>query len=168
MRIRTGASAGGAANQFAQGGGAIRGIGETFSVNSVNGTGTLTVPIAVSQGRAGSTPELTLSYDSGEGNGPFGMGWGLSLPEITRRTDRGLPLYQDADESDIFILSGSEDLVPVLVQDAQGNWVRDVTTQNGYVVTSYRPRVEGLFARIGAGRVRAMVTPSGGRFPRTT
>ena len=131
-----------------KGGGAIRGIGETFSVNSVNGTGTLTVPIAVSQGRAGSTPELTLSYDSGEGNGPFGMGWGLSLPEITRRTDRGLPLYQDADESDIFILSGSEDLVPVLVQDAQGNWVRDVTTQNGYVVTSYRPRVEGLFARI--------------------
>src|SRR5271157_23322 len=131
-----------------KGGGAIRGIGETFSVNSVNGTGTLTVPIAVSQGRAGSTPELTLSYNSGEGNGPFGMGWGLSLPEITRRTDRGLPQYQDATESDIFILSGAEDLVPVLIQDAQGNWVRDTTTRNGYVVTSYRPRVEGLFARI--------------------
>ena len=143
-------SVGGGAPQISlpKPGGAIRGIGETFSVNSVNGTGTLTVPITVSQGRAGSTLELTLSYDSGEGNGPFGMGWGLSLPEITRRTDRGLPLYQDADESDIFILSGSEDLVPVLVQDAQGNWVRDVTTQNGYVVTSYRPRVEGLFARI--------------------
>ena len=141
---------GGGAPQLSvpKGGGSIRGIGETFSVNSSNGTGTFKVPIAVSPGRAGSTPELTLSYDSGEGNGPFGMGWGLSLPEITRRTDRGLPQYYDADESDIYILSGAEDLVPTLVRDASENWARETTKRNGYVITSYRPRVEGLFARI--------------------
>ena len=114
-----------------KGGGAIRGIGESFTVNSVNGTGSLSVPITLSQGRTGSTPELTLSYNSGQGNGPFGMGWGLSLPEITRRTDRGLPRYQDASESDIYLLSGAEDLVPSLIQDAQGNRVRDTIRLNG-------------------------------------
>src|SRR5229473_3122915 len=106
-----------------KGGGAIRGIGEKFAANPVTGTGSLTVPIATSPGRSGFGPQLSLSYDSGSGNGPFGLGWSLSLPEITRRTDKGLPQYQDADESDIFILSGAEDLVPVLVKDGDGNWV---------------------------------------------
>ena len=38
----------------------------------------------------------------------------LSLPSITRKTDKGLPRYQNDDDSDVFILSGAEDLVPVL------------------------------------------------------
>ena len=79
-----------------KGGGAIRGIGEKFTANPVTGTGNLTIPIAVSPGRAGFGPALALSYDSGAGNGPFGLGWSLSLPAITRRTDKGLPRYQDA------------------------------------------------------------------------
>src|SRR6266571_4800303 len=97
-----------------KGGGAIRGIGEKFGANPVTGTGTMTVPIVTSPGRSGFGPQLGLSYDSGAGNGPFGLGWSLSLPAITRRTDKGLPKYQDSDESDVFILSGAEDLVPVL------------------------------------------------------
>src|SRR5208337_2137150 len=97
-----------------KGGGAIRGIGEKFAANPVTGTGSLSVPIATSPGRSGFGPQLSLSYDSGSGNGPFGLGWSLSLPEITRRTDKGLPRYFDDEESDIFILSGAEDLVPVL------------------------------------------------------
>jgi hypothetical protein len=64
-----------------------------------------------------------------------------------------LPKYQDADESDVFILSGAEDLVPILVQDAEGQWVREVAPPrivNGvtYRIQPYRPRIEGLFARI--------------------
>jgi RHS repeat-associated protein len=124
-----------------KGGGAVSGIGESFTANPVNGTGTLRVPIATSPGRTGSTPQLALTYNSGSGNGPFGMGWELSLPEITRRTDRGLPQYRDAQESDIFILSGSEDLVRILVKDPQ-------ESADGYDIVGYRPRVEGLFARI--------------------
>src|SRR5215813_3213856 len=76
-----------------KGGGAIRGIGEKFAANPVTGTGSLSVPIAVSPGRLGFTPNLSLSYDSGAGNGLFGMGWTLSLPTITRKTDKGLPQY---------------------------------------------------------------------------
>ena len=146
-----------------KGGGAIRGIGEKFAANPVTGTGSMTVPIATSPGRSGFGPQLSLSYDSGAGNGPFGFGWSLSLPAITRKTDKGLPRYQDgleqAPDSDVFILSSAEDLVPEFEKDAAGNWVlkdgkyviHDKTRAvNGvtYGVRRYRPRIEGLFARI--------------------
>jgi hypothetical protein len=136
-----------------KGGGAIRGIGEKFAANPVTGTGSMTVPIATSPGRSGFGPQLSLSYDSGAGNGPFGLGWNLSLPSITRKTDKGLPTYQDADESDVFILSGAEDLVPVLMQSAATHWVREVVSPRTvnhatYTIQRYRPRIEGLFARI--------------------
>src|SRR5512135_2369509 len=108
-----------------KGGGAIRGIGEKFVANPVTGTGSMTVPIATSPGRSGFGPQLSLSYDSGAGNGPFGLGWSLSLPSITRKTDKGLPQYRDSEESDVFILSGAEDLVPVLVRRASGQWGRE-------------------------------------------
>ena len=135
-----------------KGGGAIRGMGEKFGANPVTGTGSMTVPIATSPGRSGFGPQLTLSYDSGAGNGPFGLGWSLSLPAITRKTDKGLPRYEDADESDVFILSGSEDLVPVLELNSDGSWVRQSKDRTldgvAYSVNRYRPRIEGLFARI--------------------
>ena len=48
-----------------KGGGAIRGIGEKFAANPVTGTGSLTVPIAVSPGRSGFGPQLALSLRLG-------------------------------------------------------------------------------------------------------
>src|SRR5215471_9326138 len=68
-------------------GGAIRGIGEKFAVNAATGTGSLSVPMPSSPGRSEHVPQLSLSYDSGSGNGPFGLGWSLSLPAITRKSD---------------------------------------------------------------------------------
>jgi len=152
-----------------RGGGAIRGIGEKFAANPVTGTGSLTVPLYASPGRSGFGPQLSLSYDSGSGNSPFGFGWSLAFPAITRKTDKGLPQYLDEecnrkhgvhdlaareriDQSDIFILSGAEDLMPGLVQ-SNGHWSRDVLPSRSvygkqYVIHRYRPRVEGLFARI--------------------
>lgn len=108
-----------------KGGGAIRGIGEKFAATPVAGTGSMTVPIATTPGRSGVGPKLSLSYDSGAGNGPFGLGWNLSLPSITRKTDKGLSRHHDADDSDEFILSGAEDLVPVLVE-TDGQWQREM------------------------------------------
>lgn len=129
-----------------KGGGAIRGIGEKFAANPATGTGSISVPIATSPGRSGFGPTLSLSYDSGAGNGPYGFGWSLSLPQITRKTDKGLPRYRDEIESDVFILSGSEDLVRQLGDD--GKPVQDTTTAPGYTIYRYLPRIEGLFARI--------------------
>ncbi|HEX5083334.1 MAG TPA: SpvB/TcaC N-terminal domain-containing protein, partial [Blastocatellia bacterium] len=134
-----------------KGGGAIRGVGEKFAANPVSGSGSTTVPIVTTPGRSGLAPQLTLSYDTASGNGPFGLGWNLSLPTITRKTDKGLPKYQDADESDVFILSGAEDLVPVLIRE-DDEWRPDLFERAvdgvNYRIKRYRPRVEGLFARI--------------------
>jgi RHS repeat-associated protein len=139
-----------------KGGGAIRGIGEKFAANAVTGTGSTSVPLATSPGRSGFGPHLSLSYDSGSGNGPFGFGWTLSTPAISRKTDKGLPRYRDAEESDAYLLSGAEDLVPVFAVDQDGHTVRgadgkplfDERKDTGYLVRRYRPRIEGLFARI--------------------
>lgn len=132
-----------------KGGGAVKGIGEKFAANPVTGTGSMSIPIPTSPGRGGFGPQLSLSYDSGAGNGPFGFGWSLSLPAITRKTDKGLPRYRDYEDSDVFILSSAEDLVPLL--DVNGVRVPDAPRSidgTNYLVRRYRPRIEGLFARI--------------------
>jgi RHS repeat-associated protein len=128
-----------------KGGGAIRSIAEKFSANPATGTGSMTIPIATSPGRGGFGPELAVSYDSGAGNGPFGVGWSLTVPSIGRKTDKGIPRYRDDLCSDIFILSGAEDLVPLLVAP---NWHNDVVTDGTLKKERFRPRVEGGFARI--------------------
>ena len=73
-----------------------------------------------------------LVYSTGNGNGPFGLGWGSEHTRRRRQTSKGVPRYDDA--KDIFILSGAEDLVPV--------------PGGPPGTTRYRPRTEGLFARI--------------------
>ena len=130
-----------------KGGGAIRGIDETFQANPVTGSAGFTIPLPVSPGRSGFQPSLALAYDSGAGNGPFGLGWHLGIPSIRRRSDRGVPRYQDARDSDTFVLSGAEDLVALRVE-AAGEWGDDVREEPGYLVRRYRPRVEDAFARI--------------------
>ncbi|NJO96204.1 MAG: toxin [Pleurocapsa sp. CRU_1_2] len=127
-----------------KGGGAIKGMGEKFAANPVTGTGSMSVPIAVTSGRSGFSPQLSLAYDSGAGNGIFGMGWNLALPSIVRKTDKGLPRYWDVEESDVFMLSGAEDLVPILKTDGK---IEEIS-RDSYLIRRYRPRVEGLFARI--------------------
>lgn len=130
------------------GGGAIRGIGEKLSVNLPNGAASMTVPIAVSPGRSGFAPELSLSYDSGAGNGPFGFGWRLILPSITRKTDRGVPRYDDDAESDVFLLSNADDLVPSMSEESSSDWRVDDSAREGYRVRRYRPRSEGPIGRV--------------------
>jgi RHS repeat-associated protein len=132
-------------------GGSIRGMGEKFAANPVTGTGKFSVPIYASPGRSGYGPQLTLEYDSGAGNQPFGFGWTVQIPSITRKTEKGLPQYDDAHNSDIFLLAGAEDLMPALIH-AGGAWQFDTATRSlygkMYRIQRYRPRVEGLFARI--------------------
>lgn len=113
-----------------EGGGAVSGLGETFSPDLFTGTGNYSVPIELPEGRGGFGPELALSYSSGSGNGPVGLGWQLGVAKIQRKTSQGVPRYQGGDT---FVLAGAEDLVPV--EEAAG-------------VTRFRPRTEGAFARI--------------------
>ena len=134
-----------------KGGGAIRGLGEKFTANAATGTASLELPVPTSPGRSGFGPCPTLGYDSGAGNGPFGLGWAVSLPSITRKTDRGLPRYQDDPDQDTFVLSGVEDLVPVR-RERDGSRAQEAEQRSSagreYSVQRYRPRVEGAFTRI--------------------
>lgn len=120
-----------------EGGGAIAAIGETFSPDLFTGTGNLSIPLAVPPGRREFQPQLRLSYSSGAGGGPFGLGWDLSIGGISRSTSRGIPRYRDATASaegqDTFVLAGADDLVPVATDGD---------------VARYRPRTETTFSRV--------------------
>jgi len=96
------------------------------------GTGNYSVVVELPPGRVGLTPKLALGYSSGNRNGPFGLGWQLSLPGIRRKTDKKIPRYE---AEDVFVLSGAEDLVPV-------------PGSGDLAVQRYRPQTETLFARI--------------------
>lgn len=138
--------------EIPKGGGAVRSIGEKFQANPATGTVSFTVPIALSPGRNGVAPALALSYDSGSGNGPFGMGWSLSIPSIKRKTDKGLPEYYDGKDSDTFVLADAEDLVPFR-EFSGGSWADKTSTWEDddavtWSIRWYRPRVEAGFARI--------------------
>jgi RHS repeat-associated protein len=140
-----------------KGGGAIKGVDEKFSVNAVNGTASFSIPLPFSPAR-GASPSLSLSYNSGSGNGIFGLGWNFGLASIKRKTDKGLPQYLDAIESDTFLFSEVEDLVPQFKKEDDRSFTRD--TNGNYAINEkdspdglckirfYSPRIEGLFARI--------------------
>ena len=118
----------------------MKGLGEKFSPDLHTGTGNFSIPISLPPGRNGFQPELSLGFSTGQGSDVFGLGWNLSVPGVTRKTSDGVPHYNEAGQlshhrrEDVFILSGSEDLVKV--DDADPQRVR------------YRPRTEGLFAEI--------------------
>ena len=104
-----------------KGGGAIKGIDEKFSVNAVNGTASFSIPLPASPAR-GVSPSLSLSYNSGAGNGIFALGWNVNLSSIKRKTDKGLPQYLDSIDSDTFLLADAEDLVPAFKKKADGSF----------------------------------------------
>jgi len=112
-----------------QGGGAIRGLGESFHPEPQTGTGNLTIPLDVPLGRGGFQPTIAVSYSTGAGNGLFGLGWGAGLPSISRRTAQGVPRYR---ADDVFLLTGDE---LVEAEPVPGG-------------TRYRPRIESAFAQI--------------------
>lgn len=91
-------------------------IPDSFSVSST-GEAVYSLSLNVPPGRLGMEPHLALSYNSGSGEGPFGMGFGLSgLSSITRCASN---MAQDHrirgvryDSEDNFCLDGLR-LVPV-------------------------------------------------------
>jgi hypothetical protein len=76
---------------FCEGGGAIKGIGESFQANLFSGTAKHSIPVALSPWRNGLSPKLSLEHSSGSGNCVFGLDWHIGLPRIARKTEKGLP-----------------------------------------------------------------------------
>ncbi len=89
--------------------GSLDGVGRDVGINANMGTMSWSAPVEVPQGFPGVTPTLALTYDSGAGSGPLGIGWTMSVPRIERHTLRGLPRY-DADDE---LIADGEQLVHV-------------------------------------------------------
>ncbi|MEN2397582.1 SpvB/TcaC N-terminal domain-containing protein [Pseudomonas halotolerans] len=132
-----------------KGGGAIQSIGKGWSPVGAQGTASYEIALPISPGR-GFAPPLTLSYLSSLGNGVFGIGWGLSLPCVARRTSKGVPAYTEDDE--IVGPSGvawlperdSQDVISAIHIDHYN----DLDLGTRYSVTRYFPRIESHFDRI--------------------
>lgn len=131
-----------------KGGGALKGIGESFRPNTFSGTGDLSFPVYTSPCRD-FAPQLNLDYSSGSGNGNYGIGFSIELPSVYRQTDKGIPSY---DEKDTFIYFSEGHLTPKLIE-RDGRWIVDEKTRVGkegdtWIVRAYVPRVEGALSQI--------------------
>ena len=86
----------------------VRTLGDAFQPNLAMGGGTFRVPIDLPSGPAGLTPKVELTYDTAAGNGPFGLGWNLSLPFISRRRPRPFATEEEPE----YAIAGGAPLVP--------------------------------------------------------
>jgi RHS repeat-associated protein len=92
-----------------RGPGSVQGLGESFEVDLNSGSVRETIPIQVPPGTHGAAPKLAISYNSGSGDGPLGVGWSLGVSSIQCETEKGLPRYQG---NDLLLYEGAE-LVPL-------------------------------------------------------
>ncbi|WP_036768633.1 SpvB/TcaC N-terminal domain-containing protein [Photorhabdus australis] len=131
------------------GGGAITGLKGEMAGAGPDGAAVLSLPLPVSAGR-GYAPPLMLSYHSRAGNGPFGIGWNMNLPAVRRRTQKGVPAYDDTDE---FTGPDGEVLVPVLTSDGpavqrRADTLLGIQPGGHFTVGTYRARSESNFSRL--------------------
>ena len=123
--------------------GSIEGLGNSFQPMLNTGTAKYSIKIKLPQGTAGHSPDLSLQYESGAGDGALGIGWTFGPKSIRRQTAKGIPHYVDGpnsvdddhdgqvdepDEVDRFIGIEGEELIQLT---------------NGY----YRSRIEKRFIR---------------------
>lgn len=80
------------------------------------GSAQLTYPFVIPRGR-GITPDLNLNYDSGGSDGWVGLGWDLSVGEISVDTAFGAPHFNPLYESESYLLDGDV-LVPTATEGA--------------------------------------------------
>ena len=76
--------------------GSIRGYGPDFQPDLPSGTASFDFQLEMPKG-PGGLPSVSMGYDSGSGNSVMGIGWGISMPRIERKTLRPFPRYVDAD-----------------------------------------------------------------------
>ncbi|QXI05080.1 toxin [Pseudomonas tensinigenes] len=121
-------------------------IGKSWGAVGPTGAASFELPIPLSSGW-GLAPQLSLTYSSQSGNGAFGIGWGMGLSQISRRTTKGVPRYTEHDE---IIGHDGEVWMPELEADGTIK-SRFESTYGGkgigpHRVVRYWPHVESDFA----------------------
>ncbi|MEL6721216.1 MAG: SpvB/TcaC N-terminal domain-containing protein, partial [Bacteroidota bacterium] len=105
--------------------------------NSKGGAHT-SFPIKLPPARQGMTPVLGLEYNSENDNSWTGLGWDMSISEITIDTRWGVPRYDAAKESETYLLDGAQ-LFPIFHRAVE--YDREADRQ-------FHQRIEGNFHRI--------------------
>jgi RHS repeat-associated protein len=102
------------------------------------GAFTYSYPIAVPPGRRGIQPNLSLLYNSQAQNGWLGLGWNFSIGSIQRSTKKGIPTYDDSQDTFVLQFQGqTSQLVSVSTgSDGTGSY------------TEYRAQIESAFMRL--------------------
>ena len=159
--------------------GSIEGLGERFEPRLNSGTSSYKISLSVPPGRAGFSPALALTYDSGYGNGPFGIGWRIDgIPYIGRQTEGRQPFYTDYpdgdsidndqdnemdefDEFDTFFYNGQDELVPTKDGSwryrTEENFIRLRRVDGGWVAT----RKDGVTLKFGSTSASRVQGPTG-------
>jgi RHS repeat-associated protein len=143
-----------------EGGGAVSGLGETFTPDPATGTGSYAIPLDLPNGPDSIGPRLSLRYDTGGGNGAFGMGFSMPLLRLVRSTTSGFPHY---DDTDTLVLEGVGDLVAA----GGGNYRPAIDTAtwqaqisgDGFRITDK----QGLFYYLGTSAAARLTDPASGR-----
>ncbi|MDO8271325.1 MAG: SpvB/TcaC N-terminal domain-containing protein, partial [Gammaproteobacteria bacterium] len=105
-------------------------VGAIAASMGVNAVGNLTysIPLFSFTGTAGLQPNLTLSYNSGDGNGLVGVGWSISGTSIINRCPRtkaqdGVNSNVTLDQADRFCIDGQRLVLADPSQSYGGNLV---------------------------------------------
>ena len=143
-----------------EGPGSLEGVGENVMIDPNMGLMRYSVRIETPGGFGYTSPNLSLSYNSGGGASVVGMGWSVDFPAIERMTSRGLPEY-DAD--DLFSVAGGSELVrlpntdpPVYRARFEGSFSRATwhdSGADGYWVVEYPNGSRGWFGATADGAI---------------
>ncbi len=79
---------------------------QSFHTDLFTGRATASVPITLPPGRLGLSPSLGLSYSSSGGSSWVGTGWNLDTGFIQRSVKRGVPAYNDSQDTFEFLING--------------------------------------------------------------
>ncbi len=129
-----------------KGGGAIRGLDAVFAAAGATGGAGMRVALPLPADRTGAPPAVGLVYTTQGANGPFGRGWALTIPAITRKVSQGIPRYFPGAQEDTYLLDGSE-LVPSFTSTDNG-YAPDIVEEDGFRYERFRPRLLSTFSRI--------------------
>lgn len=117
-------------------GGILKGFDKKITVNTINGTNSVSIPLPTFAIEL--SPSLILIYSPVFVNSAFGMGWFVGILSIKRKIEKELPQYTYNTDSDIFTLSVAEDLVPLLkfneVNEEWENQIRETITSSNIVL----------------------------------
>jgi YD repeat-containing protein len=113
--VPAGAELGSTRLSLPKGPGSIEGLASAdFSPNLASGQASYSIPIAVPPAARGFGPSLGLAYDSGAGVSELGLGWRLTgVPSVRRRTQDGLPRFDDTDSFEVVGLGAAVELLEV-------------------------------------------------------